>query len=142
MSVVERLSKLFSKKSEEPQAETSGELSLGMPDASVDPMATGAMDASRQPPADPDTIDDSIDPPPDSIEADLISVPGLGRRPVVVHQRILFALLAMSLIVLGAVAYLAVSQASRVAQQVAGTGQSLMQSQRLAKSVSQALVGS
>jgi len=35
-----------------------------------------------------------------------------------------------------------VSQADKLAQQVAGTGQSLMQSQRLAKSVSQALVGS
>ncbi|MDP3357270.1 MAG: methyl-accepting chemotaxis protein, partial [Polaromonas sp.] len=34
------------------------------------------------------------------------------------------------------------NQADRVAQQVAATGQSLMQSQRLAKSVSQALVGS
>ena len=34
------------------------------------------------------------------------------------------------------------NQADKVAQQVAATGQSLMQSQRLAKSVSQALVGS
>jgi hypothetical protein len=36
----------------------------------------------------------------------------------------------------------ALNQADKVAQQVAATGQSLMQSQRLAKSVSQALVGS
>jgi twitching motility protein PilJ len=35
-----------------------------------------------------------------------------------------------------------VRESDRVAQQVAGTGQSLMQSQRLAKSVSQALIGS
>ena len=43
---------------------------------------------------------------------------------------------------LAVVAYQALGQADRVAQQVAATGQSLMQSQRLAKSVSQALVGS
>ncbi len=36
----------------------------------------------------------------------------------------------------------AILRAERLAQQVAATGQSLMQSQRLAKSVSQALVGS
>ena len=40
------------------------------------------------------------------------------------------------------VAASAILRAERLAQQVAATGQSLMQSQRLAKSVSQALVGS
>jgi len=71
-----------------------------------------------------------------------VSVPLLGRRTIVQHQRILFILLAFALVVLGAVTVFALNQADRVAQQVAGTGQSLMQSQRLAKSVSQALVGS
>jgi twitching motility protein PilJ len=145
MSVVEKLSKLFSKKSEEPQVETSasGELSLAMPDASIDPMmATGSMNG-RSRVGDPESVvDDSIAPLEEQHEAELISVPVLGRRAVVVHQRILFTLLAISLVVLGAVAFFAVNQANRVAQQVAGTGQSLMQSQRLAKSVSQALVGS
>jgi twitching motility protein PilJ len=69
-------------------------------------------------------------------------VPLLGRRTIVTHQRVLFTLLALALVVLGSVAGFAVRQADTVAQQVAGTGQSLMQSQRLAKSVSQALVGS
>jgi twitching motility protein PilJ len=67
-------------------------------------------------------------------EAELISVPLLGRRSIVTHQRILFTLLSMALVVLGSVAIFAVRQADTVAQQVAGTGQSLMQSQRLAKS--------
>ncbi len=49
--------------------------------------------------------------------------------------------LALALAVLGLVAVFSLRQASQVAQQVAGTGQALMQSQRLAKSVSQALVG-
>ncbi|WP_435531258.1 methyl-accepting chemotaxis protein [Ramlibacter albus] len=75
-------------------------------------------------------------------EAELISVPLLGRRSIVTHQRVLFVLLAVSLLVLGSVAFFAVNQADKVAQQVGGTGQSLMQSQRLAKSVSQALIGS
>jgi twitching motility protein PilJ len=146
MSVVEKLSNLFSRKSEEPQAETSGELSLGMPDGSVDPMNTGSMDAhqtaaTKPAPIEPDSIDDSIA-PEETAEAELISVPLLGRRSIVTHQRVLFTLLAISLLVLGLVAFFAVSQANKVAQQVAGTGQSLMQSQRLAKSVSQALVGS
>jgi twitching motility protein PilJ len=146
MSVVEKLSKLFSKKSEEPQVETSGELSLAMPDASIDPMmATGSMDGTprQAAPADPDSVaDDSIAPEDAATEAELISIPVLGRRSAVVHQRILGTVLLISLVVLGAVAFFAVTQANRVAQQVAGTGQSLMQSQRLAKSVSQALVGS
>ncbi|WP_438865684.1 methyl-accepting chemotaxis protein [Ramlibacter tataouinensis] len=72
----------------------------------------------------------------------MVSVPLLGRRTVATHQRVLFTLLALALVVLGAVAILAVNQADRVAQQLAGTGESMMQSQRLAKSVSQALVGS
>jgi hypothetical protein len=64
-----------------------------------------------------------------------------GAAAIVAHQRVLFTLLALALVVLGSVV-VAVRQADTVAQQVAGTGQSLMQSQRLAKSVSQALVGS
>jgi twitching motility protein PilJ len=66
----------------------------------------------------------------------------LGRRTIGQHQRILVFLLALAVAVLGTVTFLALSQADKVAQQVAATGQSLMQSQRLAKSVSQALVGS
>ncbi|WP_371134278.1 methyl-accepting chemotaxis protein [Polaromonas sp.] len=58
------------------------------------------------------------------------------------HQRVLVILLAFSVIVLGSVTFVALTQADRVAQQMAATGESMMQSQRLAKSVSQALVGS
>jgi twitching motility protein PilJ len=142
MSVVDQLKSLFSGKSDETQASTSGQLSLGHPDA----QATSASetlqeleDSTAQPLGAEDSISDDLEP---EVAAELISVPLLGRRPVVVHQRILFTLLAISLFVLFAVAYFAVNQANKVAQQVAGTGNSLMQSQRLAKSVSQALVGS
>jgi twitching motility protein PilJ len=71
-----------------------------------------------------------------------LSLPFLGRRPVQAHQRNLLVLLGLSLAVVAGVAVVALRQADGVAQQVAGTGQALMQSQRLAKSVSQALVGS
>lgn len=58
------------------------------------------------------------------------------------QQRILAILLAVVVLLLLLVAGSAILRAERLAQQVAATGQSLMQSQRLAKSISQALVGS
>jgi twitching motility protein PilJ len=138
MPLVDKLFKSRSKKSEEPAA-TGGELSLGTPDGSIDPMMSASMGINAT--LDPDS-QDSIAPLDTVQQAELITVPLLGRRSTITHQRLLFALLSLSLVVLGAVAVLAVNQADKVAQQVAGTGQSLMQSQRLAKSVSQALVGS
>ena len=66
----------------------------------------------------------------------------LGTRSIVQHQRILAVLLGTALVILTGVTFVALNQADKVAQQVAATGQALMQSQRLAKSVSQALVGS
>ena len=57
------------------------------------------------------------------------------------QQRILAIVLAAVVLLLLLVAGSAILRAERLAQQVAATGQSLMQSQRLAKSVSQALVG-
>jgi twitching motility protein PilJ len=152
MSVVDSLKNLFSKKPAEP-AESTDQLSLATPDGSVDPNATGSMGATgaiKAMPAaahesvdiDSSVSDESIAPIEAVEEAELVSVPFLGRRTIVTHQRILFTLLGLSLVVLGSVAGFAVNQADKVAQQVGGTGQSLMQSQRLAKSVSQALVGS
>ena len=75
-------------------------------------------------------------------QSGLISVPLLGRRPAEQHQRTLAVLLAFGLVVLGAVTFFVLSQTEKVSQQLAASGQALMQSQRLAKSVSQALIGS
>lgn len=58
------------------------------------------------------------------------------------RQRMLALGLAGSVLALLVVAGYSIVSADRLAQQVASSGQSLMQSQRLAKSVSQALVGS
>jgi len=72
---------------------------------------------------------------------DQISLPLLGTRGVEQQRRVLSGLLLAALVTLGVLAFIALRQSSSVAQQVAATGQSLMQSQRLAKSVSQALIG-
>jgi len=67
---------------------------------------------------------------------------GRSRRSnPVKQQRALALALAAVVLLLLLVAGSAILRAERIAQQVAATGQSLMQSQRLAKSVSQALVG-
>lgn len=142
MSVADSLKNLFAKKRPDGEDSSTADLSLNDPDYS----ATGAIEAGstqgmQAVNAAPDT-DDSLDAMDDVDEAELVAVPILGRRSIVTHQRILFTLLALALVVLGSVAIFAVNQADKVAQQVAGTGNSLMQSQRLAKSVSQALIGS
>ena len=71
-----------------------------------------------------------------------LRIPGLGTKSAGAHQRILAVVGGLALLVLGAVAFYAVTQSEKVAQEITATGTSLMQSQRLAKSVSQALVGS
>ena len=65
----------------------------------------------------------------------------LGQRSVQDQQRILGGLLVVGVVGIVLTTAVALVAASRGATQVAASGQSLMQSQRLAKSVSQALVG-
>jgi twitching motility protein PilJ len=72
----------------------------------------------------------------------MVSLPLLGTREPAAHRRILTVMLIVALMVFLAVMFFALAQADNVARQVGASGQSLMQSQRLAKSVSQALVGS
>ena len=139
MSVIEKIQKLFKAKSAPPEDSTD----MGSVGLSVDPLATATLEApesshedfshSRMAPADDAVVQEN---------PDLLSLPVLGRRTIAQHQRILLILLGLSVLVLAVVAYRALGQAGRVGQEVAATGESLMQSQRLAKSVSQALVGS
>ncbi|CAN7477031.1 methyl-accepting chemotaxis protein [Polaromonas sp. LjRoot131] len=148
MSVIENIQKLFKTKSVQPE-DSMDMASVGTPD----PLATGAMDeaslqtaAVRQPDGNDDAFGSSriatAEESASAANVELLSLPVLGRRTIGQHQRILVFLLALAVAALGTVTFLALSQADKVAQQVAATGQSLMQSQRLAKSVSQALVGS
>ena len=151
MSIIENIQKLF--KPRPAQAEDSMDMaSLGMPgDLGVaganGQILQGSAAARGRDSLQASTADDrqtsthagALDAPENG---DLLRLPLLGLRTLGQHQKILVVSFAVAVLVLGVVTFLALKQADRVAQQVAATGQSLMQSQRLAKSVSQALVGS
>ena len=68
-------------------------------------------------------------------------LPLIGQRPVAEQQRILGGVILAGVVGLVAMTVVAMNGASRSAAQIGASGQALMQSQRLAKSVSQALVG-
>ncbi len=70
------------------------------------------------------------------------NLPWIGRRPVAVQQRILGGVVLAGVVGLLVMTVTALNSAGSSAAQVAASGQALMQSQRLAKAVSQALVGS
>ena len=75
------------------------------------------------------------------VNTELLSLPVLGLRTLGQHQKILVTLLAFAVLALAFVTFFALKKSDHIAQQVAATGQSLVQSQRLAKAASQALVG-
>ncbi|MBI2743997.1 MAG: type IV pili methyl-accepting chemotaxis transducer N-terminal domain-containing protein [Burkholderiales bacterium] len=135
MSVLNKLTHLFAKKT--PDSEQSVGLSLAMPDdlSGLQPQRASAPGKSA------DTQLQDLPAPVALDQDEMVNVPLLGRRPIAEQQRLLWWLLGLALVVLGAIAFVALTAADRVAQQLNATGQSLMQSQRLAKSVSQALVG-
>lgn len=151
MSVIEKIQTLFKRKNK-PFEDSMVMSSLGMP---VNPLATGTMQANAAnvplAEADEKNPDFAVSrianaqtnvPSEQAENLDLLKLPVLGNRTVAQHQRTLLMLLVLSVLALAVVAYRALSQSDAVAQEITATGQSLMQSQRLAKSVSQALVGS
>ena len=144
MSVVAQFKNMFAKNSHEISVGPSGELSLGVP-TSRDSMrhegVRASMGMALGESEDSVAGEDSVEQSPGN-RAEMLKVPLLGRRTAGAHQRILLILFLLSLVVLAVVAVRTVRQGNRAAQQVAGTGQSLMESQRLAKSVSQAFLGS
>jgi len=75
-------------------------------------------------------------------DAGVVAVPLLGRKSADQHRRTLALLLGVAVLVLAGVVAYVFSQTAKASQQLAASGQALMQSQRLAKSVSQALIGS
>ena len=124
---VDRLKRFFSKTVMDSEHSSS----LGPQDSVVEPEMTATV---VQPLGRAATV------PAVSTAADSgsqITLPVLGTRPVVQHQQILLTGLAVALVLMGAVAAFALSVSGRIGQQMGATGQSLMQSQRLAKSVSQ-----
>ncbi|APW36793.1 chemotaxis protein [Rhodoferax koreense] len=145
MSVVVKLTQLFEKKPQ-PQPDFAG--SLGMSESGPESQFGGGMYAPSSGPAASSGADGGfaesrfvggISPQP--VE-ERVALPLLGLRLPGQHQRVLVTTLVVSLLVLIGLTAYSLRQADKVAQQLAATGQALMQSQRLAKSVSQALVGS
>ncbi|TDM09622.1 MAG: chemotaxis protein [Ideonella sp. MAG2] len=76
-----------------------------------------------------------------SSASDAVTLPLLGHRPVAQHQRLLLGMVGVGVVGVLVIGALALSASSQQASRLTATGQALMQSQRLAKSVSQALVG-
>ena len=139
MSVVNPLGKLFQPK----PAQRDTELSLT--DAVPDSLSAGVLSQAYH----ADGLDSilggfgvaSQQHEPAQSEAEHVKLPLLGSAPAAVQQRRLLIMLAVGLVVLALITGWVLQQSKRSAQQLAITGQSLMQSQRLAKSVSQALSG-
>jgi len=131
------LSNLFKKKPQDPALDEGETIAQERLDGQ-------SMAFDSHGPADSTVMVSTIDEPEEQAlpAEEAFAVPLLGTRSAAAHQRVLSILLALSLIALAAMVYWTVSQTDRGAQQVGAIGQSLMQSQRLAKSVSQALIGS
>ncbi|RCX09236.1 methyl-accepting chemotaxis protein [Extensimonas vulgaris] len=150
MSIIDRLRRPFQRKSQRPAAQ---QHAAGQDEPQVDPIATPSPDTTA-------TLDSYQADTMHSIQGDpggslqegnhetaqqaqeaLIALPILGRATAARHQRRLLALLAIGVVLLALIAGWVLQQAHRSARQIEVTGQALMQSQRLAKSVTQALVG-
>ncbi|MES2951475.1 MAG: methyl-accepting chemotaxis protein [Pseudomonadota bacterium] len=142
MSVVDKLKNIFTKKQSE--SELDSRLSLAMPEDLSSAAAGETVQEDETPAAvrlGPPLKEAGVE-APKADAGDLVAIPGLGSRTVVQQQRTLFVMLGAALLVLAGVTVYALNQSDKVAQQLGATGQALMQSQRLAKSVSQAVVGS
>ena len=141
MFVLENIQKLFKTKPDRPDGSVStfdmtDESVVGNTTARVRAGAAEAQEEIFSPSAMAVTQDGVL------MSTELLSLPVLGARPLGEHQKILVVALGLAVAALAVVTFFALSKSDRAAQQVAATGQALMQSQRLAKSVSQALVGS
>ena len=143
MSVIENIQKLFKTKSNQPGQDQVAASSAATGDVAAFPLNTPSQALA---PAESDNIfsPGSSAAPDNTLRADpeLLRLPVLGARSRAEHQKVLVVALGLAVASLAMVTFFALSKSDRVAQQVAATGQALMQSQRLAKSVSQALVGS
>jgi twitching motility protein PilJ len=138
MSVAQRISSLF--KRGQPSAEPSILSQVGLTAEEAYAVEQGGGNAMQA--QDANSILAEANQRSEVLSGDAVSLPVLGTRAAADHRRILTVMLIVALVVFLAVMFFALAQADNVARQVGASGQSLMQSQRLAKSVSQALVGS
>ena len=143
MSVVDQFKNMLTKKA--PDLDEDSGLSLGMPGSRLDPGVTQQMSGRpaefvAMSPARAKPIANAGAASTQESE-ELIDVPLLGKKTSAQHQRFLLILWGSALAVLVILILFVMSEVSRVTHQLTATGQSLMQSQRLAKSVSQVMAG-
>ncbi|MFP8778676.1 methyl-accepting chemotaxis protein [Hydrogenophaga sp. RWCD_12] len=134
MAMLDRIQGMFRKKEA---------VDPDLSDLSAQDLAQAAADGLAPSRNDADFAESRMGPEPGEAEIELgvVSLPVLGRRSAEQHRRILGSLLLVAVVLLAAVVFFVLNKTEKLGQQVAASGQALMQSQRLAKSVSQALVG-
>jgi twitching motility protein PilJ len=138
MAVFDRIQGMFSK----PGSEESADLRQ----ATDQELARIAV-ASLEPKDEDRGLESRLDLPVDvdtklpDVDGELLTLPLLGRRTPAEHRGVFFKLLVLALIVFAISLFFVLRETDKTGRQVAASGQALMQSQRLAKSVSQALVG-
>ena len=128
MSLVQQISSILRRKNSD---KDEGVEVVGADDATQQTLTADTLQSVQ----DTGLMDDLL------VEQGTIDVPLMGPAPAATHQRRLLTMLALGVVLLALVAGWVLQQADRSAKQLAATGQSLMQSQRLAKSVTQALLG-
>ncbi|MGM9425660.1 methyl-accepting chemotaxis protein [Hydrogenophaga sp. MI9] len=134
MAMLDRIQGMFRKK---------GAVDPDLSDLSAQDLAQAAAEGLAPSRTDAEFAESRMGPEPGDAEIELgvVSLPLLGRRTAEQHRRILGSLLLVAVVLLAAVVFFVLNKTEKLGQQVASSGQALMQSQRLAKSVSQALVG-
>ncbi len=150
MSIFDQVKNIFGgKPAQAPASEQDSRLSLTTADASVDITALDtiihtqgqSMPVGLGPSfgASAATVASTAAAPK---QTDMVTLPLFGMKSFGDHQRQLIILLIVALLALAALVIYALNRANTTAQQLSAAGQSLMQSQRLAKSVSLAMTGS
>ena len=148
MSVADYLGKLFARDATAPVSQRASKGSIPS-DRVADRRSSALVGASAPEAMAPETgFADTSDfsksravESDETLDSELVPLPLLGRDTIIRHQRRLYALLALGLVALALITANALTRANRSAQQLAATGQALFQSQRLAKSATQAIIG-
>ncbi len=136
MALFDPLTRIFKKKA--PVVDSDSRLSISQPDVSVYQSESELKSGLTQY-GPPDVMSEV--PGADKRPSQLVSVPLLGLKTASQHQRILAGALGVAVLVLGVTTVLGLNQSGQATRQLTATSEALMQSQRLAKSVTQALVG-
>ncbi len=137
MALADQLKRTLSK--EAPDSEIDSNLSMSVPDASLF-QPQGEMSSGQTQFGSQEVLSQAGEPLSTSAR-ELVSVPLLGTRSVSAHQRVLSVVLLLSLLGLAVLTYMGIRQSGQAARQVDAAAKGQMQSQRLAKAVTQALVG-